>query len=59
MRVSVPYWGSNYLIETIGYYAMFELVSVPYWGSNYLIINKGIASFVWIAFPSPTGVLII
>ena len=37
--VSVPYWGSNYLIVQpddgiIGYN-----VSVPYWGSNYLIIT--------------------
>ena len=35
--VSVPYWGSNYLIGYTVYNATVNSVSVPYWGSNYLI----------------------
>ena len=56
--VSVPYWGSNYLIKMIEMNRWDGVVSVPYWGSNYLIKYNSYDDAL-LAFPSPTGVLII
>ncbi len=36
--VSVPYWGSNYLMGVGKSTTIGLIVSVPYWGSNYLIV---------------------
>ena len=35
--VSVPYWGSNYLMGVGKSTTIGLIVSVPYWGSNYLM----------------------
>ena len=59
LAVSVPYWGSNYLIDDTLHYWTLNLVSVPYWGSNYLINVEGYEEKKIRLFPSPTGVLII
>ena len=40
-NVSVPYWGSNYLMSNGRIVDVTDSrVSVPYWGSNYLIKTK-------------------
>ena len=41
MKVSVPYWGSHYLIGLLTFVReQAEHVSVPYWGSHYLILDE-------------------
>ena len=58
--ISVPYWGSHYLIrKRSDYMDGYREVSVPYWGSHYLIEVLRELKEMHDAFPYPTGVLII